>query len=130
VIAVDTSVLARAIVDDDPVQGAAARRWLSAHADEGIVVDVIVLCDLVWVLQARYRRSRDEIALVLERLLDTAGLTVLDDGAARLALRAYRRGRGDFADHLIAARTRAAGAERVGTFDAALSPREGFVRVR
>jgi predicted nucleic-acid-binding protein len=123
-------VLVRAIVDDDRAQGEAARNWMKAHIREGIVVDIVVLCELVWVLRARYRLGRGDIAEVLTSLLDTIGVTILDDGAVRRALRRYQAGTGDFSDYLIAERCAAAGAESVASFDQSLSTRDGFVRVR
>jgi predicted nucleic-acid-binding protein len=129
-IGVDTNVLVRAIVDDDPAQGEAARQWMKTHVREGIVVDGVVLCELVWVLRARYRLGRRDIIEVLASLLDTVGITILDDGAVRAALRRYQSGGGDFADYLIAERCRGAGAERVATFDQTLTARDGFTRIR
>ncbi len=129
-IAVDTNVLVRAIVDDDPVQGAAARRWMTAHQARGILVDHIVLVELVWVLRARYRQPRAEIARVLELLLGTGGIVIPDEPAVRAALAAFKSGRGDFADHLIRERASTHGFTPLATFDEGLHGIKGFAKVR
>lgn len=129
-IAVDTNVLVRAIVDDDPAQGAAARRWMTAHQSRGILVDHIVLVELVWVLRARYRQPRAEIARVIELLLGTGGIVIPDEPAVRAALAAYRSGRGDFADHLIRERAQSHGFGPLATFDEGLHGLKGFAKVR
>jgi predicted nucleic-acid-binding protein len=130
VIGVDTNVLVRAIVDDDPAQGAAARKWMTVHQSRGILVDHLVLVELVWVLRARYRQPRAEIARVLELLFDTGGIVIPDETVVRAALKAYRTGRGDFADHLIRERAHALGATPVATFDTDLHGIKGFAKVR
>lgn len=129
-IAVDTNVLVRILVDDDPKQSAAARQWFSANEREGILVDHIVLVELVWVLRARYRQPREAIAKALELLLATGGIIVPEEQLVRGALAGYRNGRGDFADHLIKHRANARGASPVGTFDEELHGLKGFTRVR
>lgn len=129
-IAVDTNVLVRAIVGDDPVQGAAARRWMTAHQARGILVDHIVLVELVWVLRARYRQPRAEIARVIELLLGTGGIVIPDETAVRAALAAYKSGRGEFADHLIRERASAHGFSPLATFDEGLHGIKGFAKVR
>lgn len=129
-IAADTNVLVRVIVGDHPEQSAAARRWMSAHQAGGIFVDQIVLVELTWVLRARYRQSRAEIARVVELLLGTGGIVIPEDDVVRTALAAYKAGRGDFADHLIRERARTRGFAPVATFDEGLQGLRGFGRVR
>lgn len=129
-IAVDTNVLVRAIVDDDPAQGAAARRWMTAHQSRGILVDHIVLVELVWVLRARYRQPRAEITRVIELLLGTGGIVIPDEPAVRAALAGFKSGRGDFADHLIRERASAHGFAPLATFDEGLHGMKGFAKVR
>ena len=129
-IAADTSVLVRALVGDHPEQSAVARKWISSHQATGIVVDHIVLVELAWVLRARYRQPRSEIARTIELLLATSGVVIPEDGLVRAALAAYKAGRGDLADHLIRERTRALGFAPVATFDEALLGVRGFAKPR
>lgn len=126
-IGVDTNILARVLLDDDPAQAATARKWFAHHAARGgVAVDAIALCELVWVLRARYRIAKPEIVRALEQLLDTAGVVCLFDDQVRSALEAWRGGTGDFADYMLRERYRAAGAGRTITFDRGLAGEPGF----
>lgn len=126
-IAAETNVLVRLLdPEDDGRQGATAARWFRAHATDGVYVDTIVLCELAWVMRARYRKHRRDIHAVLARLLDVEGIVVGDAGAVRRALARYASGRGDFADYLLVERAAAAGASPVASFDRSLRREKGF----
>lgn len=127
-IALDTNLLVRILIQDDAPQARAVERLIiRARRDRTpfFVADV-VLCELVWVLARRARQSRAEISDALQRLLDTEGIVVADATIAREALTAYRDGSGDFADYLIREQALAAGATEVVTFDRALRGEPGF----
>ncbi len=118
-IGLDTNVLARHLVGDDPVQTPKARALLAARCtvDDPGYVNRIVLCELVWVLARGYRYDRRTIAGALEQLLNAAELRIEDREAAIDALAAYRGSQADFADCLMGPLNRAAGCERTMTFD-------------
>ena len=62
-IALDTNVLVRFLVEDDKAQTAAAVALVkrAVAADEGLFVTDIVLCEVVWVLRYSYEVPRLEI---------------------------------------------------------------------
>jgi predicted nucleic-acid-binding protein len=128
---VDTDVLVRFLVGDDPEQESrAASLFARATADgERLFVPQIVACELVWVLGHAYGRSRSLIAAGLETLLRARQLTFEDVDQVRTALERYAAGDGDLADWLIWERSRAAGAERVVTFDGRLLHSPEFAKV-
>lgn len=97
-VTVDTNVLLRAFLRDDAAQARTASRVLR-DADL-IAVSLSSLCELVWVLRRLYRLQREEIADLLEALLNTENV-VINRAAASAGLIAYRAG-GDFADGVIA----------------------------
>ncbi len=111
--AVDTNVLARFMLDDDPVQSPLARDLVEA----GVFVPLTVLLELGWLLQSRYGLAREHLAASLLDLFDVPGIMLDDDRAVRAAVAAYAEG-GDFADHLhlVAAK----GVEAFMTFDRGL----------
>lgn len=127
-IAVDTNVLVRLVVADDPQQAALARRLIEEAIAEGTTcyLSTPVLCELEWVLVSRYRVSRIEIAAVLKRLLDNTAFAFEDRNVLLQALAAYRQSRAGFADHLIGAKAQAFGATTTYTFDRALRNCAGF----
>jgi AbrB family looped-hinge helix DNA binding protein len=64
VIGLDTNVLVRYLVQDDARQAAVATRQIEANR---CFINLIVLCELVWVLDAAYGYDRQEIAGVIEK---------------------------------------------------------------
>ena len=127
-IALDTNVLVRLLLVDDPAQSAKARRLVErAEADgEPIFVSQLVLCETVWVMQSTYAMPRREIDRMLSNLLASSTLTIRDADQALRALEAFRAGKGDFADYVIREHASAAGCKTVATFDRALLKEKGF----
>lgn len=128
---VDTNVLVRFLVGDDPLQEARAARFLerASAGGERLFVTQIVMCELVWVLSYAYGKSRSDIAPRLDALLRARQLTFEEPDQIRSALERFAAGNGDFADWLIWERSRAAGCEHVVTFDNALLRSDEFAKV-
>ena len=118
-IGLDTNVLVRFLVQDDPVQGPAASRYIHRHcsAETPGYINRIVLCELVWVLERAYGSARSEVARALDGMLRAPAFTVEESDAARHALHVYKNGTADFADAMIAATNQTAGCTRTATFD-------------
>jgi predicted nucleic-acid-binding protein len=126
-VGVDTNVLVRILINDDPDQAAVARRWFErATASGGVAVDALTLSELVWVLRARYQQPKARMIAAIEQLLATAGVVCLFEDQIRAALAAWSNGPGDFADYLMRERYRVAGARRMVTFDRALAGLPGI----
>ena len=126
-IALDTNVLVRFLVDDDPAQCRRARVLVKRAADrKGVYISDIVLCETVWVLSRAYRLQRKDICRVLRQLLMAREVTLASPDAAAGALDAYEKKKGDFADYLILEHAQAAGCRTVVTFDRALLEEHGF----
>lgn len=116
-IGLDTNVLVRYLVQDDPDQSALASAVIE-DLDEGRrgFLSLVVLVELHWVLRRAYGVGAAEVLDVLDRLLRARELLVQD---ADLVRRAWRRAKGgaDFPDALIAELGDAAGCEVTVTFD-------------
>lgn len=128
-IALDTNVLIRVLVADDPAQTASAEKLLreTLAAGESCFISDPVLCETEWVLDRFYRVPRAEILAALESLLAHLNLFSFEDSAVvRKALDRYRRGKADFSDFLIGAKAEARGARTTFTFDRALARQQGF----
>jgi len=129
VIALDTNVLVRFLVEDEPEQTQRARALLqkAIEADAPCYVSDVVICEVVWVLETSYKVRKEEVVQILGRLLRARHLVFSSvDGLSR-ALEAHRSGKGDFADYLIREHSRAFGCEAVATFDGDLLKEAGFV---
>jgi predicted nucleic-acid-binding protein len=124
VIGLDTNVLLRYFLRDDPTQAARADRELAR--DERFCIDGIVLCELVWVLETGYGLSRAEIGAALETILATAQFEIEGKDLVVAALEDFRASAADFSDCLIGRRNRAAGARQTITFDRSLKGLDAF----
>ncbi|PKM06276.1 MAG: VapC toxin family PIN domain ribonuclease [Gammaproteobacteria bacterium HGW-Gammaproteobacteria-4] len=97
-IAVDTNVLVRAVVADEPTQARAAAKVLADA--ELIAVALPCLCEFVWVLLRVYHFQPSDAAAAIRALLATANVEV-NRPAVELGLTVLEAG-GDFADGVIA----------------------------
>jgi len=121
-LAVDTNVVVRLLVNDDARQGAAARRLF--ESDE-IWIGVTVLLEAAWVLESVYALSSAETVKALRGLLGLPNVRVEDSGAVAAALDAAGRGL-ELADALHLMRT--PGDAEFVTFDRALAKRGERIR--
>ncbi len=125
-IALDTNVLVRFLVDDDAEQVQAARTLLeSLTAERPAFICREVMIELVWVLERAYRLPRDRIAAVLEGLIATEGLEVEATNDVARAASGYRQGDAGFADLMITSAAARSGASPLYTFDKQLGRVEG-----
>ena len=113
-IAVDTNVVVRYLVEDDVAQTDRAEVVLRSGA---VLVPKTVILETAWVLRTRYRFDRGAIAGGLGRLFGLPGVTVEQPEAVARALELYEQGF-DLGDALHLASSRRADA--FATFDHAL----------
>jgi len=124
--AVDTNLLVRLLVRDDPAQLASAE----AFVERGAWVSHLVLAETVWVLDAVYGRNAAQLAAAIELLLDHQSLTLQDADTVRVALTHFRaRPKLGFSDCLVLEIARKAGHMPLGTFDRGLARLEGVQRL-
>lgn len=117
-IALDTNVLVRYLVNDDTQQAQVARDLLTNLTAEnpGFICREVVV-ELSWVLERIYGFSRDQIASVFEELIATAELDVEVAADVIRAAEGYRRGGAEFSDRMIAAAAVRNGKIPLYTFD-------------
>lgn len=117
-IALDTNVLVRFLVQDDPRQARLAGEIITKLTEEDPgFVSREVLVELVWVLERAYRLARAEIAGAIDGLLASTELVVEGADAVGFALELYRNDGFGFADLMIGAAARRSGATELVTFD-------------
>ena len=97
-VTVDTNVLVRAVVGDDPAQANIAAKVLSDA--ELIAVATPCLCEFVWVLRRVYDFQPADVASAIRALLSVANVEV-NRSAVEVGLSVLEAG-GDFADGVIA----------------------------
>ena len=128
-IGIDTNVLVRYIVQDDPVQSAAASEFIENKCSKAVpgFVNHLVLCEVVWVLRRCYRVSDDRIAGVVRQILKTVQFKIQDTQTVWKALRVFEQGPADVADCLISEINRTHGCSETVTFDKDAGRTAGFL---
>ena len=120
--AVDTNIVVRLIVRDDPGQVARAE----AFVEPGAWVSHLVLAETVWALGSVYGLNRDRIAIALGMLIDHHNLVLKEESAVAAALAEFKRQKTvGFVDCLIVEVARKMGHLPLGTFDNSLSRLDG-----
>ncbi len=130
-IGLDTNVILRCFIDDDPSQAEAARRFVSEHCTQENpgFIDRVALCELIWVLFSGYRFDRKRAADIITTLLASRDIVLEDSDAVRAALHMFATRKIDFADALIGEVNRLRGCEATATFDRKAAKIDGFVHV-
>ena len=98
VIAVDTNVLLRVLLDDAGAQSqSAAARGLVQRAD-AVHISVVVFVETLWTLQRSYGYPKALVAKAADGILTHPKYRVESAGQLRRALERYSTGNIDFAD--------------------------------
>ncbi|MCV9998518.1 type II toxin-antitoxin system VapC family toxin [Pararhizobium sp. YC-54] len=114
----DTNIVLRLIVDDDPDQRRAALTFGAGLGREhNAFLSLISLVELDWALRSQYGFQKTDVATAIGKLLHTRGLTVEQHSTVIQALRLVEIHNADFADTLIACRSLDEGCVSVKTFD-------------
>jgi predicted nucleic-acid-binding protein len=120
--AIDTNVLVRLIVRDDPRQAAFA----DAFVEKGAWVPGLALAETVWVLESVYELAPQAVATAIEMLLNHKDLMLQDSDAVAAALDIFRAKPAlGFSDCLLLQLARKFGHLPLGTFDRGLAKLEG-----
>jgi predicted nucleic-acid-binding protein len=99
---VDTNVLARYVMQDDPVQSVLATEFL---ATQPCFVPDTVLLETAWLLSSRYGVDRQDLVAVLRGIVELPNVAVSDKRVIDWAIDRFSAG-ADFADmlHIVLAR--------------------------
>ncbi len=115
-IAVDTNVLLRYLLNDDAAQADIAASLIKG-GDMVLITDV-VLAETLWTLSGKkYRLNKDQVAAVVHALFEEPNIRFEDGPAVWMALNDYLESDGaDFADALIINKARAVAEAQGGPF--------------
>jgi predicted nucleic-acid-binding protein len=118
-IGLDTNVILRYLLQDDPKQTRQANQVFDRELSEqnpGFISLATVL-EIVWVLRSLLKQSPTQISAHLENLLAADSLEVQNEQQVFEAAFALKRGTGEFEDALIGALSAWAGCSHTLTFD-------------
>ena len=130
-IGLDTNILVRLLVADDPAQTESAKRFVRARCTRNspAFINSVVLAELVWVLERSYKHSRSEIATAIEALLAGDDRLLEHRDEVRAGLTEYKSGRIGLTDAIIARINRKYRCEATVTFDRRAAKLDGFLLV-
>lgn len=123
-IGVDSNLLLRLFVDDDPGQHRRAVAFFAARsAEEPVYVNVLVLAELVWLLSRRFSYPSARVLDLIVAMLTNAGFVLEHAELVSSAVEESRAHHAGFADSLIQLLNLAAGCSATMTFDRRASDR-------
>ena len=118
-IGLDTNVVVRYMMQDDPKQSSKATRLIEGlNSERPGYLQLVAIVELVWVLSSSYGLKRGDLAEALDLLLRSKEIIV---NRTDLVLQGHRRlaqADADFADCLIERIAHARACETTTTFDA------------
>ena len=115
-IALDTNVLVRYIAQDGGKQAVIASQIIETQLSEAEpgFVSLPVICELVWTLRTRYKRSRNDVGAAIMLLMNARQLVVDQQD---VIAKAINYGRADIVDAIIHLIGQSAGCTKTVTFD-------------
>ena len=118
---IDTSVILRVLVKDDPSKARAVEKLLRESKDKGMTLFVLpmAILEVVWVAEKVYRLSRKTIRELVEAILNTPELRCPLERVFRQALITYETRRIKFADAVMGYWALEEGLSTVYTYDEA-----------
>ncbi|OGB50826.1 MAG: twitching motility protein PilT [Burkholderiales bacterium RIFOXYD12_FULL_59_19] len=129
-IGLDTNVLVRYIMQDDPRNSPKANQLIeSLDADNPGYITMVSVIELYWVLTSCYELSGQQAAQALEAILRTKQFLVERADQVMRALRVFGDGTADFADCLIERSAAGAGCSQTMTFDVGASRHAGMTLI-
>jgi predicted nucleic-acid-binding protein len=129
-IGLDTNVLVRYIMQDDPKNSPKATKLIeSLDADNPGYITMVCVVELYWVLTSCYELTEQQAAQALEAILRTKQFLVERADQVMRALRVFGDGTADFADCLIERSAAGAGCTQTMTFDVGASKHAGMTLI-
>lgn len=129
-IGLDTNVLVRYIMQDDPKQSPKATKIVESLDSVGSgYVTLVSIVELVWVLSVSYELTRSQVSQALDGIIRTKQFKIECADQVIRALRVFKGGKSDFADCLIERSADSAGCEKTVTFDVNASKHAGMTLI-
>ncbi len=130
-IGLDTNVLVRYIMQDDPKQSTKATALIEQLSpDNPGFITLVSVVELYWVLTSSYGLTAQQVKQALVVLLRAKQIIVDRADQVLRALRVFDDGKADFADCLIERTAAAAGCEQTMTFDVGAAKHAGMTLIR
>jgi predicted nucleic-acid-binding protein len=117
-IGIDTNILIRYFVQDEPEQARSASRLIrSLTQDELGWISITVLMELNWILEKIYKMKRADVIRILDHLIQTDTFEIESQHEVEAAIALYRAKNIGFADCMISVSAQSVGCSQTFTFD-------------
>ncbi len=117
-IGIDTNILLRFFIKDDPVQTPLAVQTIyKLSPEQPGWLSLLVLAELTWTFRRIFKLDRTAIGGAIRKLLYSQDMVLEQAEVVRQALDLYTSTQADFADCVIAVSARFSGCSSVATFD-------------
>ena len=118
-IGIDTNILLRLWLNDDPAQNKRLDVLLAAHGGMpgSLLVTDVVLVEAVWTLKSAFEQDKYAQSIAISSLLEEAAFAFEDREAVAAALTLFESGSCGFADCLVVAKHARQGCDFTATFD-------------
>ena len=118
-IGIDTNILLRLWLNDDPAQNRRIDVLLAAHGGTpgSLLVTDVVLAEAVWTLRSAFDQDKAAQLLAVRSLLAETAFAFEDREAVVAALNLFEAGSCGFADCLVVAKHARQGCDFTATFD-------------
>ena len=129
-IGLDTHVLVRYIMQDDPRQSPKATAIVeSLEGVSSAYITLVSMVELVWVLTASFELTRAQVSQALDGIIRTKQFKIENADQVVRALRVFKLGKSDFADCLIERSANSAGCVKTITFDVKAAKHAGMALI-
>ncbi len=100
---IDTSVILRLLIKDDPVKARSCEKLLKEAEQRGLILYLlpVAIMETVWVLEKIYKFERKTIREIIEAILNTPQLKIEMETVFRKAIRNYEEKNIKFADAMM-----------------------------
>ncbi len=118
-IGLDTNILLRLWLNDDPAQCKRIDALLAEHGTTpgALLVSDVVLAEATWALRSAYQQDKPALLLAVRSLLDETAFAFEDRDAVELAVTMFEDSACGFSDCLVAAKQARLGCAFTATFD-------------
>ena len=118
-IGIDTNILLRLWLNDDPAQNKRIDALLAEHGGSqgSLLVTDVVLAEAVWTLRSAFDQDKAAQLLALRSLLEETAFAFEDREAVGRAVAHFEAGSSGFSDCLVVAKHAQHGCDFTATFD-------------
>ena len=126
-IGLDTNVVLRLLLTDDPAQKMRAAKLVrqAKRSETSVIITLAVVLEMEWVLRSSAKMNKVQVLNVFNLLLESYDIEIDNEKVLEQALHIYDNAASDFAECLFLAQYQRLGCDTMMTFDAKAALMDG-----